>query len=404
MLHGEVLDTRTFDTPAGKVQVYLPADLAAGDTLSGTVSASPAGASPAQQAKNTGTLQGYVVEVGGDRQPVSGGRFETKVASGLPLVVTLLDPKGKKVGASTVNVAPPRTVIVPDPPPPGLFELPTLGQTGRPNAVQGPFDGRSATTVIEIGGQPVRILAESPGQAVFECPTDLVGPATITVREQGTEMSGTFTNVGIELAAARTSLVRGESEAVVAKVTGLQGLPPDVFPLAYHMENLAPEVVSFSGLQGNLLTGSIEHAAVGPDGTFQFQQPLRAVRAGSYNITASVGGPGWPPPPLSKDCLTVLAALEAWKADDIDTRDQASAAARAAFDRERQRLRDQVNSELGPLAFAVFALGVEPEGVIRTRELEDESCIFQALRQAAQSSDAEVGSRAQDILRGNQDQ
>jgi hypothetical protein len=35
------LSTTTFETPGGPVTVHLPADLAAGDTLSGTVFAEP---------------------------------------------------------------------------------------------------------------------------------------------------------------------------------------------------------------------------------------------------------------------------------------------------------------------------------------------------------------------------
>lgn len=40
--------------------------------------------------------------------------------------------------------------------------------------------------------------------------------------------------------------------------------------------------------------------------------------------------------------------------------------------------------------------------VVRTRELEDESCIYRALRQAAESADAEVRARAEEILHRGQ--
>ena len=57
------LITTRFDTLEGTVSVNLPDDVAAGDTISGTVIAEPKGATKDEQAKNEDTLNGYVVEV-----------------------------------------------------------------------------------------------------------------------------------------------------------------------------------------------------------------------------------------------------------------------------------------------------------------------------------------------------
>ncbi|MCA1850030.1 MAG: hypothetical protein LC672_02975, partial [Acidobacteria bacterium] len=65
----------------GDVKVYLPDDMAAGDTISGTVVAEPKGTTEEERAKNMGVLKGFVLEVDGEKAsirddivvPVSGG-------------------------------------------------------------------------------------------------------------------------------------------------------------------------------------------------------------------------------------------------------------------------------------------------------------------------------------------
>src|SRR5262249_5792964 len=51
----------TFDTPQGKIKVNLPDDMAAGDTISGTVDIEPAGKNDAERAQNQTELNGEVV-------------------------------------------------------------------------------------------------------------------------------------------------------------------------------------------------------------------------------------------------------------------------------------------------------------------------------------------------------
>ena len=63
------LSTTTFDTLEGTVTVNLPDDLAAGDTISGSVIAEPKGKTGDEQAKNQDELSGYVVEVANQTTP-----------------------------------------------------------------------------------------------------------------------------------------------------------------------------------------------------------------------------------------------------------------------------------------------------------------------------------------------
>src|SRR6266849_6852518 len=67
------LQVATFDTLQGRVIVNLPDDMAAGDTISGTVVAEPKGSTDDERAKNLAVLQGYVIEMK-QTQPSATGR------------------------------------------------------------------------------------------------------------------------------------------------------------------------------------------------------------------------------------------------------------------------------------------------------------------------------------------
>ena len=72
------LYTVTIDTAHGKIRVNLPDDMAAGDTISGTVIAEPSGTNAEERRKNTDELNGYVVEVKTEEKELG----ETKIGAG----------------------------------------------------------------------------------------------------------------------------------------------------------------------------------------------------------------------------------------------------------------------------------------------------------------------------------
>src|SRR5260370_42094303 len=65
------LHVAMFDLPSGKIYVNLPDDLAPGDTASGTVNPVPAGPSERDRARQLQELNGYLLELGGQRAPTS---------------------------------------------------------------------------------------------------------------------------------------------------------------------------------------------------------------------------------------------------------------------------------------------------------------------------------------------
>lgn len=87
-------------------------------------------------------------------------------------------------------------------------------------------------------------------------------------------------------------------------------------------------------------------------------------------------------------------AIEDWESDDIEVRATASKVARDIVKRELVRIDNQVRQEF-PI---IFTFDQYNEIDARIKELEEKSCVFQLLRQAVKSSDAEVRGRAKDAV------
>ena len=313
-----------FETSAGHIIVNLPDDMMAGDTISGTVVAEPKGDTAEEKAKNQDVLNGYVIDLGGttvDRprftwtppQPNSSTpvRYELKVIEVLPPPRTksgaAITPQPKIVARAVITPNPKITypttpsgaVITPDPKTNTSFIIPPLGQTGRPIVITGPFDGNSSNTSLNGTGFRTTVqdyapkdsgtiaqyslvpLAESPRKAVFSAPTDVTGPAEITVKEGNKETKGTFRNVGVNLTAPKTSLMKGESTELHVEVQGLQGITQPV-PLRLTKGG----VVTMQG--GDAQTMSIKPAEVQANGTFTTTRTITGVETGVWNATATV--------------------------------------------------------------------------------------------------------------------
>lgn len=315
------LNTVTFDTLQGRVIVNLPDDMRAGDTISGTVIAEPKGQTKEEQAKNLGVLRGLVVEIDNKRvEPFAGNPEKEREAviqqtfwiyhvdqpkvnpapnaapTSRPVQVSLVNSDGKEIARTTI----PTGVISGTPTDafPYSFNIPPLGQTGRPIVITGPFDGNSSNTTLSgssalrtsvqdfekntatlSGG--FRLLAESPRKAVFSGPENVTGPLQITVKEGNTQTTETYRNVGVNLTAPKTSLLKGESTELRVEVNGLQGITR---PVPLHL--VKGGVVSMQG--GDVQTMSIKPAEVQSNGTFTTTRTITGVQAGVWSATATV--------------------------------------------------------------------------------------------------------------------
>ena len=261
------LSTTTFNTPQGRVVLSLPNDMRAGDTITGTVIAERRG--------STEPIAGYSMQIADKNTALSIPVF-TFVAPGagsMPLI--LKNSAGTEVGRAVIPIQPASTAA------PSNLVLPPFGQNGRPLMIPGKFDGDASNTSVTIGGKPVDVIAESPRKVVIQIPPGPNGPTTITVTEQGKTTTGAFRNVGVNLSAPKTSLMKGEKTTVTVQVSGLQGIKQNL-----PMDLVTTGVVNMEG--GNTQHITIQPSEVQAGGTASLTRTLTGITPGTFNVTATV--------------------------------------------------------------------------------------------------------------------
>ncbi len=319
----EGLRVVTFDNAQGRVIVNLPDDMRAGDTISGTVMAEPNGQTPEERATNMTVLTGCVVEIEPPKKPdgTSNPKVTAQVTAAPSAITFTLPPRSTPtppltnvstgssggLGITLTNTSgsfsiPRTTTTVPiemvslslqsAAPLQPHFQLPTMGQQGRPIVITGPFDGNSSNTTLRTTVQDFEkktenvsggfgLLAESPRKAVFQSPTDVTGSIPITLNEGTAQTKGTFRNVGVNLTAPKTSLRKGESTELRVEVNGLQGITQ---PVLLHL--VKGGVVTMQG--GDVQSMTIKPSEVQSNGTFTTTRTITGVQTGVWNATATV--------------------------------------------------------------------------------------------------------------------
>lgn len=183
-------------------------------------------------------------------------------------------------------MTPSGAVITPDPKITPRLNIPGLGQTGRRIVITGPFDGDSSNTKLdwknnENGSGNVGLIAESPRKAVFVAPSNVTGPIELHLTEGKTQTTGNYRNVGINLTAPKTSLLKGEKTTLRVEVNGLQGLTQPV-PLTLESRGV---ITMEGGIYQPLV---IQPSQVGPDGRFTTERGITGVQTGGWTATATV--------------------------------------------------------------------------------------------------------------------
>ena len=270
----------TVGTPQGNIKVNLPDDIAAGDTISGTVETEPAGKNDAERAQNQVELNGYVIELEGHKTPVGSKAFTFSI----PIV---LSPDAKTMvllhdGTSIANIQIP--IITAPPPKPTRFILPTGGQQGRPIRIIGACSGVFLTPdSVKIGGTIAAPLVESPRQIVVQNTSNTIGPTKIQCNENGAQLECPFRNIGIKLSAPKTNLMRGEKTELHVEVSGLSGLTQK---LPLNVSNESNTVVKMNG--GDTQHFEIKPGAVLANGTYSVDRTLTGIQPGSFTIDGTV--------------------------------------------------------------------------------------------------------------------
>lgn len=216
----------SLSTRAGTLSVILPADMRAGDTISGTVYVEPQGSGERERQRNRDELEGYVVEI--DRTTVrrAGSALSFIVPSdGGALSLVILSPDGRRpLIRRRIDVAAPMSG------PQGAsraMRVPSFGQQGHPLNISGPFDGNAENTRVSLGGTELAPLAESPRGVIVRVPEGPPGPMPLRVNEGQVTAESAFHRVVVSLSVPRTSLRRGERTTLSVRV---EGLPPSLAP------------------------------------------------------------------------------------------------------------------------------------------------------------------------------
>ncbi|MDQ2856824.1 MAG: CHAT domain-containing tetratricopeptide repeat protein [Acidobacteriota bacterium] len=270
----------TFTTPLGVIKVNLPDDMAAGDTISGTVTPEATGQNDAERAQNLIELKRHVFVVEGQQTLVGAKTFSWTIPRPLnpnSKNISLLQ-RGQNVVTTTIPIA------ATPPPSPSGFTLPTGGQQGRLIQIKGPGNGIfSPQDYVKVGGTLLPPLAESPRSLIVRNASESVGPTNIDVHENGVGMQCPFRNIGINLSAPKLALIRGETTTLHVVVVGLGGVAGDQ---SLDLENTSPNVIRMTG--GDRQHINIHPSELRPDGTYSMDRTLAGIMAGSFGVTATV--------------------------------------------------------------------------------------------------------------------
>jgi len=294
------LRTTTINTPSGKLTVNMPDDAALGDTISGTVVAEPAGDTVEERQANLDTLEGYVfdipeipskvVESKPEKTPGKEPESKKVVTLEIPATVSgqivdlvLRDPKGNEVTKTDLPVSPPSAYTPPAEPEASDYNLPTIGQEGRPIEMTGPFDGELMNTDVKIGGKDASILTQSPRKTVVESPRDVIGPTDIELTDGDVTLKGQYRSVALKLSADKLRLKKGEQTTLTVQVMGLQGLQEEI-PIS--LVNKSPTVVSMEG--GDNQTVTVRPEEVDSEGIYTISRTLTGIQTGPFTISARI--------------------------------------------------------------------------------------------------------------------
>jgi hypothetical protein len=275
------LRTVAFGTVHGTIKVNLPDDMAAGDTISGTVIMEPAGRSETERAMNAAALNGYVLEAEpGRRQPL-GKMFTFAVPAAMAAVPLVLMNGDDSIEILHVPVKPEVA------PMPTSFWSPALVQQGAPVQVSGPFDGDFNNTHVAWDGREGTFLAESPRSLIVEASPDMVGPAQLAIDEGDKHVEGSINVASLQMSASQTTLMKGQETVVTAVVEGLNDLPPSAYPLALGITNWDPTVLKDKSGSSTVVQ-HIDRKAVDDDGTFQTELVYMGLASGSFTLSGSL--------------------------------------------------------------------------------------------------------------------
>ena len=280
------LRTAKFKTDEGTITVYTPADMHAGDVISGTVYTEPEGKNNKEVKKNQDVLNGYVIEMQDKKTPIEKGEEKWQIPTffaGLTTLLLLKDENGKVIGTAEVPVDSIPRSIIPDALSENTYLMPDYIQAGKPFQIPGYYDGDFLTTGMTINGISPTILAESPGVTIYEAPPDIVGPSGIELTEGDLIIKDSLNVLSVNLTASKLNLLKGEKTKVTVNILGLKGLEKDV---TYFIENKTMKTIGMEG--GDEQDIIIKPDSVSSKGIYTKDFSVTAKEPGTFTIWCSI--------------------------------------------------------------------------------------------------------------------
>lgn len=269
-----------FPLEAGTIYVNLPTDMRAGEQASGTVNPVAAGQG-SDHARNLNALGQYGVALAGRAEAASQSvRPFTIPPDATTLTITLLDPGGDPLAQVQAPLDTATSTA-------RAYRVPTVGQSGSPVRIDGPFDGDLTNSSVQIDGQEATPMAESQRQLLVRGPQEGTASAEVEVKDRGTRVAaGTYRNVSVSLAAGSTRLRSGETTTLTVTVTGVEGLRET---LPVRLSNHTPNVVRME--RGDQQTLCVRPDDVNTRGAWTAKRQLTGVKLGGFSILTRVSQP-----------------------------------------------------------------------------------------------------------------
>jgi hypothetical protein len=269
----------------GVVRVYVSADAAAGDTISGQIVAEPAGATAQVREANLGRLNGFIVEWQSQQTPVSERGYEWRIPRTLrtgSATLVLRDSQRGVVSQASVPVDPVPAPSSGAPSAADAFELPSEGQGGMTAVIRGPSDGKLAGKTVTLGATETELLAASPRQLVFVTPETTSGPVMIRFTD-GKVIAGPAPLRIILVQGVVPALGPGQKYTLKVTVSGLSGIKE---PVRLTLRDKSPTIFRVENIDRPII---IEPGQVTRQGTYVVSRQITGVRGGAGNILKSVG-------------------------------------------------------------------------------------------------------------------
>ena len=352
------LQTTTFSTLNGTVTVNVTDDVAASDTIYGTVTVQPKGNTPQEQEANRAALTANLavqyaneliplmsqtaqpntpatstapttfqvvipatpskstgtvalvhstggVAIGGtlpSTVPTSTGHTDNVAIGGaLPSAVPtstghLAIGSGETPsGSLTVLASTPTHIATTAPPAPSQITIPTGGQQGRYLSITEPCNGADPAGSVKIGETAVPVLAESPRKKVVQNTSTTLGPTQITDSESGRVTTVPFRNMGIRVSAPILNLRDFQTTIVTTTVVGGKGITK---PFLVNLHVDTPTVIRSEG--GPDENVEVPPSEVGPDGTWSTGRKITAIHQGGFGYTSTLHWDGVQFIPISR--------------------------------------------------------------------------------------------------------